>query len=48
MIFGVCSFDIRYTINSYHSPYFIGLSLSEKTVLGNNKSDVAIQPVEIV
>lgn len=48
LIFGICSFDIRYTVNSYHSPYFLGLSLSEKTVLGNNKSDVAIQPVEIV
>ena len=48
IIFGVCSFDIRYTINNYHSPYFLGLSLSEKTVLGSNKSDVAIQPVEVV
>jgi hypothetical protein len=48
LIFGVCSFDIRCTINNYHSPYFLGLSLSERTVLGNNKSDVAIQVVEVV
>ena len=48
IIFGVCAFDIRYSVNNYHSPYFLGLSFSERTILGNNKSDVAIPIVEIV
>lgn len=48
IIFGVCSHDIKSSTNSYHSPYFLGLYLSEKTILGNSKSDVAIQPVEII
>lgn len=48
IIFGVCAFDIRFSVNNYHSSYFLGLSFSQRTILGNNKSDVAIPIVEIV
>jgi len=44
-IFGVCNSDIKSIINTYHSPYFLGLYFSERTILGNSKSDVAISPV---
>lgn len=47
IIFGVCTNEIKSLQNIYHSPQFIGLHLSEKTILGNNKSDVAIPPVDI-
>lgn len=47
LIFGVCTGDIKSLVNTYHSPHFMGLLLSERTILGNNKSDVAITPVEI-
>ena len=48
LIFGICTNEVKSLLNIYQSPQFIGLNLSERTILGNSKSDIAIQPVEIV
>lgn len=48
LIFGACTNEIKSLQNIYHSPQFIGLHFSERTILGNNKSDVAIPPQDII
>lgn len=47
LIFGACTNEIKSLQNIYHSPQFIGLNFAEKTILGNNKSDIAIPPQDI-
>jgi len=37
ILFGVCSSEIKSNTNAYHSPYFIGINLNDRNILGNNK-----------
>ena len=48
LIFGVCTHDVKSLLNIYQSAQFIGLNLSERTILNNSKTDIAISHVEIV
>ena len=37
LVLGVCTTEIKYSTSNHHSPYFLGLNLSERTILGNSQ-----------
>ena len=45
---GVCGNDIKSTVNSYHSPHFLGLYLINGNLFGNGKNPCVASGFNIV